>query len=766
MKQNTSQPAVSVIIPIYNVEQYLRECLDSAVKHTLKNIEIICVDDGSPDNSAQIVMEYAEKYGNIVLIRKENGGLSSARNAGLDVATGRYVYFLDSDDYIDTDMFEPLCAMADEENLDVVYFNAMPFFDSEQIKRSNQNYVDYYTRKHDYSGVRTGQAMFAAMRKNYEFLPAVWSQLYRRSMLEENGIRFYHGILHEDNLFTFQCAILAQRTNYVDKVYYHRRMRGDSIVTAKKSMRNVEGYLVSYAEILAFMHNRQVEEEAFDQISEFLYTSIWGNGRRIFRGLQSSEEDARFTHGDFCAAHFLDMLKRSGETEFDRSRLKEENAKLRKKNQELQKELNSYKAYKSKQRRSFVPRKIKGFIQCVRDHGFMYTVRRGFGKIWNALKNFDHKHRNNKIYKLITWPARKIRSISKTIRNYGWTYHFRAWGVKWHQKRMLENPFVSVIMPVYNAAEFIEQGMDTLVNQTMRNIEIIVVDDGSTDRSLEILNNYAAKDSRVRVFTQQNKFAGAARNLGLANARGEYVIFLDSDDFFARSLCEDAYFKGKVHNADVVLFGAKHYNNATGQYKEAKWLLNGYLAPQKQPFNYRDCPDVLYRITTPAPWTKMFRREFVQKAGLQFQNLHNTNDLYFTYTAMALAERIATLDKALVYYRVGLETNLQTKKKRHPFCFHEAYQAWHDKLAELGVLDMVRKSYVNVALSGCLHNLRSNIDPDVKRLVFDKLKDEILDSLEIAGHEASYYYVRNNYLDMLRIADGTFEEYMQSLQEQ
>lgn len=754
------EPVVSVIIPVYKVEEYLRECLDSVVNQTMQDIEIICVDDGSPDNSAQIVMEYQEKYDNIILVRKENGGLSSARNAGMDVATGRYVYFLDSDDYVDTDMFREVCRKADEEELDILYFNAEPFFDSEQIKKNNQNYVNYYVRKHDYSGVRTGQAMFSAMRKNYEFLPAVWAQLFRRSMLEENHIRFCHGILHEDNPFTFQCAILARRTNYLNKAYYHRRMRGDSIVTAKKSIRNVEGYLVSYAEILAFMHGRKVEPEAFDQISEFLYTSVWGNGRRIYRALDVSEKDAVLTLGDFCAEHFLDMIKRSGETEFDRSRLKEENARLKKKNQELQNTLNAMKAYKKKQRRSFMPKKIRGFVQCVKDHGFVYTLKLGCGKIWTRFKALDLKMREKKFYKILTWPLRKARNIMKTIRNYGPTYHFRAWGVKLLQKTKSGTPFVSVIMPVYNAAEFLEQGLETLRNQTMRNIEVICVDDGSTDNSLEILNRYAAMDSRFRVLKQQNQFAGAARNLGLANARGEYVIFLDSDDFFARSLCEDAYFKGKVHNADVVIFGAKHYNNAEGKYKEAKWLLNNYLAPVKQPFNYRDCPDEIYRITTPAPWTKMFRREFVLEKGLQFQTLHNTNDLYFVYTAIAMAERIATLDKALVYYRVGLSSNLQTKKKRHPFCFYEAYLAWHDKLKELGILDAVRKSYVHVTLSGCMHNVRSNSDPEAKRQVFDKLKYEAFEKLEISGYDKSYYLVYKNYAEMIQILSSTFEEYM------
>lgn len=759
------EPVVSVIIPVYKVEEYLRECLDSVVRQTLKNIEIICVDDGSPDNSVQIVMEYAEKYDNIVLVRKENGGLSSARNAGMDVARGRYVYFLDSDDYLDSDALKKLSKKADSENLDIVYFNTELFFESQKVREMNQNYVNYYTRKRDYSGVCTGQRMFAKMRANREFLPSVCLQMFRRSMIEENGLRFYNGIIHEDNLFSFQCMVLARRVDYVKNSFYHRRMHGDSIMTTSKSIRNVEGYLVTYAEILAFMHNRDVEPEAFDQISEFLYTSIWGNGRRIYRTLDITEEEAYLTKGDFCAAHFLDMIKRCGETEFDRSRLKDENARLKKQNQELQKELNASKVYRKKQRRSFMPRKIRGFVQCVKDHGLAYTIKYGFGKVRKKMKTLDQKLRSNKLYKLLTWPFRKVRNIMKTIRNYGATYHFRAWRVKGLQKRVTGRPFVSVIMPVYNAAEFLEHGLETLRNQTMRNIEIICVDDGSTDNSLEILNRYAAMDSRFRVMTQQNKFAGAARNLGLTEARGEYLIFLDSDDFFARSLCEDAYFKGKVHKADVVLFGAKHYNHTTGQYKDAKWLLNAFLAPQKQPFNYRDCPDVLYRLSTPAPWTKMFRREFVLERGLQFQPIQNANDLFFTYSAMAMAERIAIVDKPLVYYRVGLQTNLQTTKKKYPFCFYDAYLAWHDKLKELDVLDTVRQSYVNVALSGCLHNLRSNRDPEVKRMVFDKLKNEAFAQLEIPGHPREYYYSKENYSDMMLVVNGSFEAYMESLEQ-
>jgi len=130
---------VSVIVPMYKVEEYLRQCLDSVVCQTLKEIEVICVDDGSPDSSAQIAAEYVAKYSNFKLLRKENGGLSSARNAGIEAASGEYLYFLDSDDYIAPQTLEMLYGKAHPHSLDIVYFNTHLVFDSEEIRNKNQD---------------------------------------------------------------------------------------------------------------------------------------------------------------------------------------------------------------------------------------------------------------------------------------------------------------------------------------------------------------------------------------------------------------------------------------------------------------------------------------------------------------------------------------------------------------------------------------------------------------------------------------------------
>lgn len=320
------------------------------------------------------------------------------------------------------------------------------------------------------------------------------------------------------------------------------------------------------------------------------------------------------------------------------------------------------------------------------------------------------------------------------------------------------SPAVSVIVPCYNAEKHLDMCMESLLNQTLQDIEIICVDDGSSDNTLDKLNDFAKTDTRVRIFSQQNKFAGAARNLGLAKARGEYLIFLDSDDFFAENLAEDAYAAAVSNDADVVIFNARCFDETTGEFQKG-WFLNAALVPEKQPFSPEDCTDHLYQITTPVPWTKMFRRKFLLDTKLQFQTLRHTNDFYFVQAALAMAKRIVALDKKLVTYRIGQKTNLQSTKESNPLCFYTAYKALHDKLEDLGLLDVLHKSYANRVLGGCLYNLRSMNDLGVRNVVFDRLREEIFRELDLPD-DVSFYYIEGDYHEMNLIKNGRFEQYL------
>ena len=237
---------LSVIIPVYNVERYLAECLDSVCAQTLKDIEIICIDDGSTDGSAAILDDYARCDPRLRVIKQANAGLSAARNRGLDIATGRYVYFIDSDDGLaDENALATLYETAEREQTDIIYFDAKCMIEDNIRGRTSYN-ERTYLRTHSYSGVKTGVALANEFVANGEYLASACLVFLRRQFLNDHAIRFVEGILHEDNAFALECALAAKRAMCLPAPYYARRVRKDSIVTAKKSFRHLYGFLVCY----------------------------------------------------------------------------------------------------------------------------------------------------------------------------------------------------------------------------------------------------------------------------------------------------------------------------------------------------------------------------------------------------------------------------------------------------------------------------------------------------------------------------------------
>lgn len=307
-------------------------------------------------------------------------------------------------------------------------------------------------------------------------------------------------------------------------------------------------------------------------------------------------------------------------------------------------------------------------------------------------------------------------------------------------------PKVSVIIPVYNVEKYLRECLDSLRKQTLKEIEIICVDDGSTDSSLEILEEYRAMDSRIKILKQKNLFAGVARNNGMKAASGEYLIFLDSDDFFSSTLLEKTYRAGKEKDADVVLFGGMRYDDSTGEYLDAPWYFRKSLLPVKNPFSRKDLNGRLLEITSPAPWTKLFKKSYVENLGLQFQAQQNANDAYFVLTAIALAERITYVAENLVFYRIGMKSNLQSKKVKYPCCFLDAYEAVFEKVKEEEVYPEVEKGFVNLALSGCVFNLQTMTAPEIRWIVCDRMQKWSFRQMHLLDYEDEYYTnVKNKY---------------------
>ena len=251
---------ISIIVPIYNVEVYLEECLDSLYKLNIPDMEIILIDDGSTDNSYLTAEKYALKFPEkTVLIQKENGGLSSVRNLGIRKASKKYVSFIDSDDFIDEKVFEELLKKGSEKDLDVIVGNLMyyrdgktgePLFRSEIIKNCGT-----------VSGIDFFHNTFLKLKC---FREEVVASFYKREFLLKNNLFFTEGILHEDSEFTPKVYLKAEKVEYFDCPFYFYRQRSGSIMRRLqiRAIFHLKKYVILFMKIIKTV-NQKKEKKFF-----------------------------------------------------------------------------------------------------------------------------------------------------------------------------------------------------------------------------------------------------------------------------------------------------------------------------------------------------------------------------------------------------------------------------------------------------------------------------------------------------------------------
>lgn len=213
-----STPLLSVVMPVYNVAAYLPACLDSLAAQTLPPDEIIAVDDGSTDDCPRILADYAMRMPNLRVIRQENGGLSAARNTGLDHARGKWLAFVDSDDFVAPDLYARLVAMAEADDLDLAIINAEYHFEGREPDRP------IYADLPPTAEVMTGPDWLRRRLATGRFLHMVWMHLYRREFIETNRFRFVPRLIHEDVIWSTQVMLAARRVRHDPRPAYHYRI--------------------------------------------------------------------------------------------------------------------------------------------------------------------------------------------------------------------------------------------------------------------------------------------------------------------------------------------------------------------------------------------------------------------------------------------------------------------------------------------------------------------------------------------------------------
>ena len=232
-------------------------------------------------------------------------------------------------------------------------------------------------------------------------------------------------------------------------------------------------------------------------------------------------------------------------------------------------------------------------------------------------------------------------------------------------------PRISVILPVYNAGRYLRQCLSSITGQTLREIEIICVDDGSTDDSGALLAECASHDDRVTIISQSNQGAAVARNTGIDRATGDWLLIFDSDDVLCEKALETAVVQGEADHADVVLFGHRVF------YDSMPCPVLGGICCWRKTGRESD----VFRLARGWAWDKLWRRQFVRQGGFKFQPLPIANDLFFTYSALAAAETISVTDTPFAAHRMR-SGSIETTRDRWPLAPIEAVRALH---AEIGV---------------------------------------------------------------------------------
>ncbi len=477
-------PKVSVVVPVYNVSEYLGQCLDTILLQTLQDIEIICVDDGSTDGSLDILNTYAFLDNRLKVIHQENKGLGPTRNLGMTEATGEFIIFLDSDDFFEPEMLEKMVAKAEEDGSDMVVCGFLSFDNETEVDDHEAKISEVYLAMSPLSPQERSVDLFSICSA------AVWTKLFKSEFIKNNNLQFNNEYA-EDIPFSYTAMALSSKISLLADCFVHYREKRPGQITFDKHKKHGANVFLPLAELYDNLKKKNL-------IDLFLIP---------------------------YKARFLKTLS------FE------------------------LKSRASVEKRDF----LNQFIKKISPH--LSNIVFGYG-------NGETK--------------------------------------------------LSIIIPVYNVAEFLPECLDSCLNQTLKEIEIICVDDGSTDNSLEILNEYAKRDNRITVIHQENQRQSIARENAMKIAKGEYIWYVDADDYLELDACECLYLYAKIYDLDMLSFAAIDFDNSTGfeyenAYHSLKWIPENFAAA----FTWRYLSNLLPKLAVTAPLT-IYRRQFLEMSNIQW----------------------------------------------------------------------------------------------------------------------------------------------------
>lgn len=319
-------------------------------------------------------------------------------------------------------------------------------------------------------------------------------------------------------------------------------------------------------------------------------------------------------------------------------------------------------------------------------------------------------------------------------------------------------PTVSVLVPVYNSAKYLTEALDSILAQTLDDLEVVCVDDGSTDESPAILDEYAAKDPRVRVFHRANAGAAAARNFALGQVRGKYACYIDSDDFIEPMLFAEAVACAEANDVDIVLFDVDMYLEDSGTYAPSGAVEAGTFKPNA-PFDPCEVKG-LYRKVKGYTVNKLYRSDYLLGSGITFPQVSVHEDMPFTYVLLSGAESAYFIDKVLYHYRIHGSDSVTQGSNDTYLPMLEALEAFQSDLKSKGLWQLFEQEYENYFLH-MLSWKYSILHGRTLEGFIDALRDEWLKRLQVGSHDDEYYYSHKEVELLRRIEQYDYVSYLE-----
>lgn len=779
-------PKVSILVPICNVERYLRECLNSLVNQTLREIEIICINDGSTDSSLSIIREYERRDERIVVIDKPNSGYGDSMNKGIELARGEYIGIVESDDFASLNMFETLYKEAAKNDLDVVRSNYYAH------RTGEDSSCDYLVENLAVCG--SYDKVFHPIDDPRVFMcqPAIWTSIYKKSMLDKEEVRFLPtpGASFQDTAFYFKAFYAADRVKLLKDGYLHYRI--DNANSSVKNQNKLFCVCDEYAEVWDYAKR---DHDKFQIIKYWIprqqYEGYLWNLNRLAPELQqrfypryveefSKIKAAGLIDSDRFDSRTLARLNRMtndseayfseqyGSTEPRRSILVCCNAlsvadaktsvralldKLSNDVEvfvvspdsdslvfELKNEFEGMGRLRSDA--DILQHRLLGHCDAdacraenisivalaARDANFddlaatadgedvystdgkNYALRdvelrgEGFSTLVTAALRAISKLDLNQIKRLpdnwasllcsscaleggafgiaiddakemasclldMSEPYEKVRLLYGQLLSVWSSVRKGYSSLDWDQACRLReqyysmatvdalftphaysdnSPFLSVVVPVYNVSKYLEMCLDSVLQQSFNDFEVLLVNDGSTDDSLDLLEEVASRDSRVRVLSQFNCGAGSARNRGIELARGKRIIFIDPDDIFATDHVFSELIDAMDGSGALICGGSLSLLKSSGKIKSEFSFDESFYHVSCE----REVP--LEQIWTDYGWIRfMYDSSLFVDGTVRFPQLNWYEDPVFFLRAVEKAGGCKVVPVDVYHYRVG-----------------------------------------------------------------------------------------------------------------